>query len=319
MQHQATQDSRRQRLRLSVRGLLGVVLLIGVGMGWIVRQARVQREAVEAIDSVGGNSLASYSSDPNAGSSANQLSGWKKWIAGYIGLDYVDHVAVVTLKSNGNQSDWQQAINRLGDLHQIRAINLMGRHVNDDVLAELEGMNDVELLLLQFTGISDAGLAHVRNLTNLKTVYISGAGISDACLAHLKGLTRLSDLSLHGTRVSDNGLVHLRGLTNLSELSLSGTKVSDAGLAHLKGLTNLSRLALSHTSVSDIGLMHLKGLTKLSRLDLRHTQVSDAGLVHLRGLTSLRRLDLDFDTRVTDAGIKPLKQALPSLTIEQSF
>jgi internalin A len=107
--------------------------------------------------------------------------------------------------------------------------------------------------------------------------------------------TVLADLSLHATQVSDAGLVHLRGLTNLTELSLSGTKVSDAGLAHLKGLTNLSRLAL------------------------RRTDMSDAGLVHLKGLTNLSRLKLDYNTEVTADGMKALKQALPRVTIDQSF
>ncbi len=106
-------------------------------MGWIVRQARVQREAVAAIDNVGGMAHARYDSDPKAGSSKNELSGWKKWIGEYIGIDFVDHVAVVQLKSSGNEADWQQAVNRLGDLGQVRVLNLIGRYVNDDVLAQV--------------------------------------------------------------------------------------------------------------------------------------------------------------------------------------
>jgi Leucine Rich repeat len=323
MRQQPLQNSRRQWLRLSVRGLLVLVLVNGIWLGCIVRQARVQREAVAAIDNAGrgafARAFARYESDPRAGSSRNKLSGWKQRIGEYIGIDYVDHVALVELKSNGSQADWRQAVNRLGDLDQVRVLNLMGRYVNDDVLAQLEGMNCLELLMLQGTGNSDAGLAHVRNLTNLKTVYISATGTSDACLAHLKGLPKLSDLSLHGKQVSDAGLAHLSVLTNLSEFSLSHTRVSDAGLVHLKGLTNLRRLDLSHTHVSDAGLADLKGLTKLLRLDLRHTLVSDAGLVHLNGMTSLRRLDLDYNSHVTDAGIRALQKALPGLTIEQSF
>ncbi len=39
----------RRYLRFSVRGLIIVVLLIGGWLGWIVRGARIQREAVAAI------------------------------------------------------------------------------------------------------------------------------------------------------------------------------------------------------------------------------------------------------------------------------
>src|SRR5262245_42630968 len=38
------------RLRLSLRGLIALVLLIGGGMGWMVRSARVQRDAVAALE-----------------------------------------------------------------------------------------------------------------------------------------------------------------------------------------------------------------------------------------------------------------------------
>jgi hypothetical protein len=43
-----------RRLRLSIRILIALVLLIGTGLGWIVRSARIQRDAVEAIVKSGG-------------------------------------------------------------------------------------------------------------------------------------------------------------------------------------------------------------------------------------------------------------------------
>ena len=42
--------------------------------------------------------------------------------------------------------------------------------------------------------------------------------------------------------------------------------------------------------------------------------VSDAGLVHLKGLTKLKTLGLER-TKVTDAGVAELKQALPKCRI----
>jgi hypothetical protein len=44
----------RHWLRFSVRGLLGLVLVIGSGLGWIVHQAHVQRDAVAANKNFGG-------------------------------------------------------------------------------------------------------------------------------------------------------------------------------------------------------------------------------------------------------------------------
>jgi hypothetical protein len=45
----------RKYLRFSVRGLIVFVLVIGAGLGWIVREAHIQREAVAAIKKAGGS------------------------------------------------------------------------------------------------------------------------------------------------------------------------------------------------------------------------------------------------------------------------
>ena len=36
----------RCRLRYSVRALMALVLVLGVGMGWVIHRAQVQRDAV---------------------------------------------------------------------------------------------------------------------------------------------------------------------------------------------------------------------------------------------------------------------------------
>ena len=60
----------------------------------------------------------------------------------------------------------------------------------------------------------------------------------------------------------------------------------------------------------------VKRLTKLERLALvgTLTKVTDAGLEHLKGLTNLEGLWLDH-TKVTDADVARLKQALPDCQI----
>ncbi len=45
----------RRFLRFSVRGLIVVVLVIGAWLGWLVRSARIQREAVAAIEHARGS------------------------------------------------------------------------------------------------------------------------------------------------------------------------------------------------------------------------------------------------------------------------
>ncbi len=46
---------RRRRLRISVRGLMVLVLVLGGGFGWFCHRARIQRDAVAAVRHVGGS------------------------------------------------------------------------------------------------------------------------------------------------------------------------------------------------------------------------------------------------------------------------
>ncbi len=110
---------------------------------------------------------------------------------------------------------------------------------------------------------------------------------------------------------TDADLVHLKSLPRLQELYLNNTQITDAGLVHLTGLTNLETLGLGFTQITDVGLAHLTRLTNLQWLDLWNTQITDAGLVHLKGLTRLDTLFLRG--KVTNAGVKDLKEALPNL------
>ena len=251
----------RRFLRFSVRGLIVLVLVVGAGLGWIVRQAHIQRDAVAAIRRAGGeveydcywsNGRRVLGGEPRA----------PRWLIDLIGGDYFHHITKVEFLSPASATDAK--------------------------LAHVGGLSQLQLLSANYSpSVSDAGLAHLKGLTNLSILALCDTHASDTGLAYLKGLRSLSELNLCNTQVTDRGLAHLKALTGLSSLGLNGTQVTDAGLAHLTGLSNLSMLALSGTHASDTGLAYLKGLTSLSQLNLSNTHVTDAGLAHLTGLTNL--------------------------------
>jgi hypothetical protein len=54
----------------------------------------------------------------------------------------------------------------------------------------------------------------------------------------------------------------------------------------------------------------------VTQVDLRGPETSDAALEHLKGLTQLQRLSLR-NTKVSDAGVEKLQQALPKCIIER--
>ncbi len=81
------------RLRLSVRGLMVLVLVLGVGFGWVVHRARVQREAVAAIRRARGE----VRYDRKFLSYDEELGGpsWKKWLVVHLGIDYFENATEV--------------------------------------------------------------------------------------------------------------------------------------------------------------------------------------------------------------------------------
>ncbi len=65
----------RRFLRFSVRVLIVVVLVMGAGLGWLVRSARIQRDAVAAIKDAGGSVV--YDRER---SNRKSIPGGKPWV-----------------------------------------------------------------------------------------------------------------------------------------------------------------------------------------------------------------------------------------------
>jgi Leucine Rich repeat len=304
----------RRCLRLSVRGLIVLVLVVGAGLGWVVRSARIQRDAVAAITRGGGSVIytrhgwnTEYTPFYGPGKTPTGL-------VETIGVDYFRHVTSASLNRGPTDTDGDATLAQVRHFNRLQALRIDGASVSDAGLAQVRDLTELWLLFAGRTQITDAGLVNVKNLRELEALWLEQTQVTDAGLAHLKELRNLTGICLDGTRVSGAGLAHLEGLPKLFQLFLCKTNVNDDGLAHLRRLTKLSRVELANTQVTDAGLAHLKGLTRLAILDLRGTQITDSGLVHLKTLTGLTDLDLR-NTKVSEAGIKALEQALPNVKI----
>ncbi len=222
----------RRRFALSLRALLIIVLVLGAWLGWFVRTARIQHDAVAAVLRAGGT--VAYDIDwRNEGSNPyarpwtpmRLLDGklWgTKWLIDHVGIDYFGSVMTV---------------------------DLIPSRFNSSMRAD------------------DATMAFVGQLGRLDSLRLTGTAVTDAGLAHLKGLTGLRDLQLGSTRITDAGLAHLKGLSELRQLLLFKTAVTDAGLNHLKELPSLTLVDLSQTKVTDDGVIELERVCSLPRSD----------------------------------------------------
>lgn len=231
MPDQPSKKSRRHWLQLSVRTLMALVLVLGGWLGWTIYCARVQREAVAAIEQTGGRVEYDWRWSDGRFFADGHPPG-PRWLHARVGPEF------------------------LGD---VTAVWLDGPQASDAVLPQVGRLQRLGLLAMSRTSVSDTGLASLKGLTRLERLDLSrNTTVSDAGLKHLAGLTRLEELNLGGTKISDAGLVHLSGLARLKSLELFHTTVSDAGLRHLAGLTRLKSLSLSGTRVTDDGLKALQ-------------------------------------------------------------
>jgi internalin A len=347
---------RGPRVRLSLRALMIAVLILGGWLGWLVRGARIQREAVAAIQRGGGSvrydwEWASFRYLPDGRlvqpmPKPGTKPPWPEWLVARLGPDYFGSVKEVVVGPN----DFDLVMPLVARLERLESFRVaVGSSITDEGLRHIRGLTGLEsfsispratritaacleslegltgLRRLFFTThppLTDADLGRLRNLKALQELQLPGARggrITDAGLAPVAGFTALQNLSLGATPITDAGLAHLRGLTGLAELDLYKTRVTDAGLAHLAGLKSLRRLTLADTRVTDAGLAHLAGLGSLQRVSLYQTGITDAGLAHLARIPSLTSLNL-CKTPITDAGLAHLAglEGLTSLMVEGS-
>jgi hypothetical protein len=212
------------RLRFSVRTMAAAVLITAALLGWLVRGARVQRQAAFAIWRAGGYVTYDY---PGTGT-------WRgipvpRWLEA-IGIDYIGNIRSVSLQERGSDA----VLAHVAHLHRVDNLDLYGSAVTDRGLADLEDLNELTWLNLDGTGICDEGLAHLARLTRLEDLYLDGSRITDTGLPHLEGMQHLVRLSLEQTAITDTGLRRLAGLSRLEKLSIGGTAVTDAGIEELQ-------------------------------------------------------------------------------------
>ncbi len=228
-----TEPTRRpwwRYLRFSLRGLIVVVLIIGGSLGWVVHRARVQREAVAAIEKAGGTVV--YEGDSGRPiylprKPASELRALS-WLVKRVGVDYFDGVVRVALTGK----DSAAALSYIGDLPHLKSLFLDVPNLTDADLVNLKGLHELELLSLN-DKVSDAGMKHLKGLSGLGKLYLGRTRISDAGLAELEPLGSLGKLSLAETDVSDAGLAHLKKPAGLRHLDLHRTRVTDAGVRDL--------------------------------------------------------------------------------------
>jgi len=146
---------KRRWLQFSLRTMFVVVTVFCVFLGMVVKRARDQKLAVEAILEAGGTVYYQHQSDFDSPT----VPPGPEWLRGLVGDEYFSTVTKVIL---------------------------LGPKFNDTTLLAVGKLTDVKSLGFYDATITDAGLLHLKRLTNLDTLVILNSSVTDAGVKKLK-------------------------------------------------------------------------------------------------------------------------------------
>ena len=189
-----TPKSRRRKFQYSLRSLCLVMLLACIVMSWVggkMQQARRQKQAVDAIENLGGKVT------------------WRSLVI-LSRVDEDDFFAHVDYVNFAGSPVTDAGLENIKILDQLHSLNLGGTQITDVGLENLKGLNHLKKLLLFETQVTDAGLEPLKGLYQLEWISLNGTKVTDAGLEKLKGLNQLELLDLSRTKVTDEGVTKLK-------------------------------------------------------------------------------------------------------------
>ena len=313
---------RRRWLRLSLRGLMLLVLLIGVPIGWVANRIHTQRQAIATVRAAGGVILFDYQGIDHGFNIAPRRPGRTepaapRWLRRWLGDELFQHVAMVYF----NEPVALDILATIARFDRLESLSINHADGGADESLHLRGLSRLIILMLDGEWVDDRILAEVAQLVELRQLILTDASGTDAGFARLAALPELVSLrisshsSLTDANLTGPGVERLlEGMPRLRKMDLgTGEPLELTGMFRslVRYHPDLEQLTIGRKGLTEEDLTLLERLTKLECLDLMHSDVTDAALAHLRPLRALKQL-LVRGAGITDEGLKRLGQ-MPAL------
>jgi Leucine-rich repeat (LRR) protein len=182
---------------------------------------------------------------------------------------------------------------RLSDLRALRILNC--RVLNDEMVEQLAGLENLDTLALTNSSITDAGVEKiVQSFPNLVELDLSSnTNMTGAAMKQIASLGKLQRLTLLQNRFNDLNTRRLSKLPELRSLDLRGNM--EAGDMTLEAVSKLPQLtALKHrsTAVTDTGMAALAESKTLESLLMQDFVITNESGPHLAKLSKLSSLEV---------------------------
>ncbi|MBC5833892.1 hypothetical protein G6N05_03265 [Flavobacterium sp. F372] len=133
---------------------------------------------------------------------------------------YDSKVKHLNLKLGESVSDAKNLFN-LREFTNLKSICFADSDLNDEGLAFLSILNQLESLNLQGTSITNDGIKYLAKLENLTDLRLKeNPQLTNECIPHLIEIENLEDLQIHETSINYKGLEKLIVMKNLKDIVL---------------------------------------------------------------------------------------------------
>jgi hypothetical protein len=230
---------------------MALVLIVVGGLGWVIHRAHVQRDAVAAIQRVGGHVGYSWQRSKGAWISPPPKPPGPEWVRRTLGPHFLETATYVFLQGEECDDESLRAACRLPWLEELGVVDTS---VTDASAEDLRHLTNLRSLDLRLNRITPRPLRHIGGMSELRelklAMRLSPVRLRYEDMAFLKRLTKLESLMLPSADLTDAWLVYIEDLKSLKSLQLYDMALTAEGLDRLKGLPNLTaHLTLHGTSV----------------------------------------------------------------------
>ena len=184
-------------------------------------------------------------------------------------------------------------LGRLDDLKTLEILNC--RILNDTMVQQLAGLEQLETLAITNSGITDAGVETlVQSFPQLVSLDLSSnTNMTGTALKLITGLHKLERLSLLQNRFNDLNTRRLSKLPELRTLDLRGNmEAGDMTMELVGTLPHLVALKHRSTAVTDAGVAGLAESTTLESLLLQDFAITNASGPLIAKLSTLSSLEI---------------------------
>lgn len=160
---------RRRWFSYSLRSLLILITAFCIWLGWRVESTRRQREAIAAIERMGGLVGYKFQMTPS-GVNQKATSDTPAWLWPVFGKGEI--VFISFQMKNVDDSDLAELAENLKAIHSFRLLSLDRTKIGDTTAKKLSALRNFNVLNIDTTNVSDEGIEYLMAMPQLEVLSI---------------------------------------------------------------------------------------------------------------------------------------------------